>query len=108
MKIKNGCKLTALFENSYLQVGDETPGGGNKLDLKGWDVSEVEDMSYLFYKFEVDELDISTWNPAKCVNMEGMFQEFGNDPQEFDTEESKPKSVIKFPAKANAENDQII
>lgn len=97
MKIKNGCKLTALFENSYLQVGDETPGGGNKLDLKGWDVSEVEDMSYLFYKFEVDELDISTWNPAKCVNMEGMFQEFGNDTLTLDGSEPKEPSVIKFP-----------
>lgn len=33
----------------------------------------------MFFNFKPKELDISTWNPSSCVNMEGMFMSFGVD-----------------------------
>lgn len=55
---------------------------------------------------QVDELDISNWNPASCTNMEGMFQEFGNNYISYSGEDPKyTKSIIKFPDANSKDKD---
>ena len=57
-------------------------------DIAGWDVSEVEDFSWLFFKKASCKPDISKWNVAKATNMQGMFNgatSFNADISEWDT-----------------------
>jgi len=50
--------------------------------LNGWDVSNVTDMSYCFYKsYYLGSL--SNWNTSNVTNMESMFQSNG-DPRPFE------------------------
>lgn len=42
-------------------------------DISGWNVSHVTDMSYMFYGSFFNG-DISDWNVSKVDTMEGMFQ----------------------------------
>ncbi len=46
---------------------------GNYSEMKCWDVSDITDMSYLFYFKGLDE-PIGCWNVSKITNMEGMFE----------------------------------
>jgi hypothetical protein len=42
----------------------------NKLDISKWDVSNVEDMSEMFYgTLRMFDLDISKWNTHNVKNM---------------------------------------
>ena len=41
--------------------------------ISTWDVSEVTDMSFLFYKEEVFDEDISSWDVANVTDMTSMF-----------------------------------
>lgn len=72
----NNAKVAGLFFMSFIKSRD---GSEISLDLKGIDVSEITDMSYMFFNFKPAKLDISTWNPKACTNMEGMFMSFGKD-----------------------------
>jgi len=53
-----------------------------------WDISNITDMSYMFYlsKFNEYDGDISKWNVSNVTNMRGMFinSEFNGDISEWD------------------------
>ena len=42
-------------------------------DISSWDVSKVEDMSWMFFKCENFNQDISNWNTSKVKNKDRMF-----------------------------------
>jgi len=64
--------LSACFEIS--SDGNCVTGKYNKRPAIGdWDVSNVQDLSYLFYQKSNFKADISKWNVANATNMEGMF-----------------------------------
>ena len=44
----------------------------NDIDISNWDVSNVTDMSYMFYKSSFNG-DISNWDVSNVTNMAGMF-----------------------------------
>ena len=43
-------------------------------DISMWNVSNVDDMSCMFYKCENFNCDISKWNVSKVTNMTFMFE----------------------------------
>lgn len=43
--------------------------------LDGWDTAHVKDMSYIFYKVSDVLFDINNWNVSNVENMERMFSE---------------------------------
>ena len=46
-------------------------------DLNDIDVSEITDMSSLFFRLFPHNIDISKWNVSKVENMESMFESSG-------------------------------
>lgn len=42
-------------------------------DISNWDVSNIEDMSYMFYEATSFNQDISSWNTSSVTNMSWMF-----------------------------------
>ena len=64
----------------YLYINDNRRG----LELYGnpmtWDISHIEDLSYLFGDREIPssidftDIDISSWNTSNVKNMEGLFK----------------------------------
>ena len=56
-------------------------------DISEWDVSNVDDMSYMFYGCEKFNGDISKWNVSNVKNMVGTFacaREFNQDISKWD------------------------
>ena len=48
-------------------------------DLSSWDVSNVEDMSYMFDRCRhLEYLDLSGWDTSKVTNMRYMFYDYRN------------------------------
>ena len=45
----------------------------HELDISGYDVSKVTDMTRMFAMCRADRIDTSTWDTSACENMEGMF-----------------------------------
>lgn len=43
------------------------------LDLRNWDVSGMEDFSYMFVYSTIGELDVSGWNMRSAKDISGMF-----------------------------------
>ena len=44
-------------------------------DISNWDVSNVKDMSYMFYNCKKFNHDISSWDVSNVTNMSNMFYE---------------------------------
>ena len=64
--------LSACFKIS--SDGNCANGKYNKRPAIGdWDVSDVQDLSYVFYQKSNFKADISKWNVANATDMEGMF-----------------------------------
>ena len=51
-------------------------------DISEWDVSNVEDMSYMFAECNITfkNTDLSGWNVSKCKSMAWMFEDIQFDP----------------------------
>jgi surface protein len=67
---------------------DKTSAGYRYGDIASWDVSEVEDFSFLFSNKASCNPDISKWNVGKATNMRFMFwnaNSFNADISEWDT-----------------------
>ena len=65
-KVKN---MFSMFANSEF----------TQLDLNSWDTSNVEDMSFMFYKITmIPSLDLNKWNTSKVKDMRGMFHHTSN------------------------------
>ena len=60
-----------LFNRNNILYGLSVNG---YFDISDWDVSNVEDMSYIFLGSSFDG-DISGWDVSKVKNMQGMFEE---------------------------------
>lgn len=61
-------------------------------DISNWDVSEVKDMSELFFNQTYFNEDISNWDVSNVENMESMFQNaesFNQDISKWDTHNVK-------------------
>ena len=72
--------LTSLYSPSYISNGKDIfigvlmrNGHREYGDIGDWDVSEVTDMSYLFYGQTVNQ-SLASWNTANVVSMMGMFE----------------------------------
>ena len=56
-------------------------------DISSWDVSNVNDMTYMFYKCKKFNQDLSTWDVSKVTNMTFMFdycKKFNQDISNWD------------------------
>ena len=80
----NYTKYQGIFENTKFEY----------IDISEWDVSEVTDMSYMFYK--CDKLksvgDISKWNVPNVIYMDFMFYDcktFNQDLSDWDVSNVK-------------------
>ena len=55
----------------------------------------------MFYGFKPKSLDISTWHPDSCINMEGMFMNFGTDSLDKNLSAEPYSTTLKLPKTAN-------
>ena len=83
---RNCQRLTSLFDLSDWNVSDKCTDLSSMfyatdsilpsaLDLSGWDVSNVTDMSEMFYGCKsLEYLDITDWDTGNLISAYGMFQ----------------------------------
>jgi len=64
-------------------------------DISKWDVSNVTDMSYMFFGADSFKQDISSWNVSKVTDMSYMFKGFGVPSRFFGDISVKQKDYIK-------------
>jgi surface protein len=69
--------------------------GAFNADISKWDVSNVTDMSYMFYGADSFKQDISSWNVSKVTDMSYMFQIFGGFEAMLGDTPAKQKDAIK-------------
>ena len=71
-------------------IKDRISKEGPNCDLNDIDISQITDMSYLFYGSKFDG-DISRWNVSNVINMTGMFDrsKFNQDISKWDVNKVK-------------------
>ena len=76
-------------------------------DISKWDVSNVEDMSYMFYGCEKFNQNISNWNVSNVKNMIAMFgiaTSFNQDISKWDVSNVEDMSMMFINAKSFKQN----
>ena len=66
IKVESKEQLQAIIKERY---------NNNKsfIDLTDLDISELDDLSYIFYGLNMEVVDISGWNTSNVITMENMF-----------------------------------
>ena len=64
-------------------------------DISKWDVSNVTDMSYMFFGADSFNQDISSWNVSKVTDMSYMFKGFLMNINSLTDTQAKQKDLIK-------------
>ena len=68
------CGYSTIAGDYYNKFEGSGPGSGfNHPSVGDWDVSNVEDMAFLFHNNEDFNHDISKWDVSNVPNMQGMF-----------------------------------
>jgi len=68
---KYSCKPKTWTE--LKKIIEERLKNDKDADLNDIDVSDITDMSWLFYELDPHNIDISEWNVSKVTNMNDMF-----------------------------------
>ena len=90
-----GCmdETTAFTDTDQLQaavslwVSNTVQAADDYGDISCWDVSQITDMSWMFYEASSFNSDISGWDVSSVTNMSRMFDEassFSSDISEWD------------------------
>ena len=84
----NDIDVSQVEDMSYLFRGLEP----HKIDLSQWDVSSVRDMKYMFYNCKSFNSDISQWDVSNVKDMNSMFyncKKFNSDLSRWDVSNVK-------------------
>lgn len=74
--LRNLTNLTKLFTKVFDKLSDNISGVKVNLDLSSWNVTNVTNLSMMFYEcFEINSLDLSGWNVSNVKDMSIMFQD---------------------------------
>jgi surface protein len=87
---------------------DKTAIPNEEFFLDKWDMSNVEDMSYMFYRNKNFDQEIGSWDTSKVNDMNNMFKDasdFDQDIGKWDT--SSVKNMSYMFRKASAFNQNI-
>jgi surface protein len=78
--------LTKAELKALINAYDSIPTQANKEAIENANVSEIRDMSNLFYRHHFDG-DLSEWDTSKVTNMHSMFEDskIASLPESFDT-----------------------
>ena len=75
--INNGVDIVISEIISRFNLAENTYRGSFNKDIGGWDVSNVTDMSYMFYHSKFNQ-NISNWNVSNVTTMKYMFGRASN------------------------------
>lgn len=67
-------ELFKLFTRVFNRISDMTDGVLVNLDLTSWNVSNITNLSNMFYEcYEINSINLSGWNVSNVRDMSGMF-----------------------------------
>ena len=95
------CKPTAIHELKAI-INDRISKEGPNCDLNDIDVSQITDMSWLFYESDFNG-DISNWDVSNVKNMDAMFHfsKFNGDISKWDVSNVNNMWGIFYKSKFN-------
>lgn len=74
--LRNLTNLKKLFNKVFDVLSDNISGVKVNLDLSSWNVTNVTNLSMMFYEcFQINSLDLSGWNVSNVKDMSIMFQD---------------------------------
>ena len=76
MMIENNEDLRFICTSKITNMSEMFRDSSFDVDLSKWDVSNVTDMSYMFYFSQFKRLNISNWNVGSVTNMRNMFNSY--------------------------------
>ena len=66
IKVESKDKLQSIIQERY-------NSNNAFIDLTDIDISELDNLSYIFYALNMEVVDISGWNTSNVITMENMF-----------------------------------